>query len=422
MTSQERHEARYQRRVARRQAKKAARLPFQGGYDELFSYDKLFNAFYECREGVRWKKSIQGYEATLPLVTFDIFSTLLYRQFKPYGFLQFYLMERGKKRFIRALKVKERCIQRVLCDQYLIPRIQPQLIYDNGASIKGKGTSFAISRMKTHLHRHFRRYGTDGYIFQYDFHSYFDNINHDKLIAMLNKVLEDKEVLKVTEQMIRCFGDKGLGLGSQVSQICAVWYPTIIDRYFKEVMGIQGYGRYNDDGYCICKDLKEAKACQAALISLCNQLDIEINEKKMRISRINNTFIFLKKRFKLTETGKIICMIDKSGVVRARRRLKKLAKRINTDEFGCLFTFLDFNQSYRSWIGAAKHYDNYKIVKSYEELYFNLLDGYDGFIKEKVGVKKRGKGYRIWSYLFYEKSETWSGWQARLFELSPSIT
>lgn len=420
MTSAERHEARYQRRVQRRKAKRAESLPFQGGYDELFSYEKLFNAFYQCREGVRWKKSIQGYEATLPLTTYDIFLTLQLRKFKPYGFLQFYLMERGKKRFIRALKVKERCIQRVLCDLYLIPRIQPQLIYDNGASIKGKGTSFAIKRMKVHLHRHYRKYGTEGYIFQYDFHSYFDNINHDKLISMLDKVLEDKEVLKVTEQMIRCFGDKGLGLGSQVSQICAVWYPTLIDRYFKEVLCIKGYGRYNDDGYCICKDLAQAKACQQALVELCDKLDIQINEKKMRISRLNNTFVFLKKRFTLTESGKIICMIDKSGVVRARRRLKKLVKRINVVGN---FTFLDFNQSYRSWVGAAKHFDNYKIVKSYEDLYFSLLEEYKGICKtRKKGEKKHGKGYRIWSYQLNEKAQAWSRRKACLFELSPSIT
>ena len=37
---------------------------------------------------------------------------------------------------------------------------------------------------------------------------------------------------------------RGVGLGSEVSQIIALDYASPIDHYVKDVRGIHGYGRY----------------------------------------------------------------------------------------------------------------------------------------------------------------------------------
>ena len=235
MNSNERHEARYRRRVSKRLAKKNAKLSQIGGYDDVFSYEKLYEAFYLCEKGVRWKSSVQKYEATLPITIFDIYKTMRDRKFKPMGFLEFDIHERGKLRHIRALNIAERVIQRTLCDNYLSPLLNHKLIYDNGASIRGKGIDFSLKRLKCHLSRYYRKYHTnEGYVLQYDFSSYFDNINHEILLKQLEPLIPDKEIFNVVRQMIRCFGDKGLGLGSQVSQVAAIFYPTLLDRYIKE--------------------------------------------------------------------------------------------------------------------------------------------------------------------------------------------
>ena len=297
MTSKERHENRFQRRVIERKNKKNAKLARLGGYDNVFSYDRLYGAFYLCRKGVRWKGSIQSYEALLPLSTLKIYRTMYRRQFEPMGFLEFNIMERGKKRHIRALKIAERCIQRSLCDYYLTPLFEPQLIYDNGASQEGKGTDFTLNRLKRFLLYYYRvNHTNEGYALQFDFSSYFDNINHEILLQLSEKVISDKEIYEVFKQMIKCFGDKGLGLGSQVSQLAAIYYPTLLDRYFKEVMHMKGYCRYMDDGIIICRDMNEVNKCKEALYKICKELDIKINEKKLTVSKLSKTFIFLKKR------------------------------------------------------------------------------------------------------------------------------
>lgn len=378
MNSKERHQARYERRVKSRQNKKNAKLARIGGYDTVFSYESLFNAFYNCEKNVRWKASIQSYEATLPLSTLTVYNIMSDCKFKPMGFLEFDIWERGKKRHIRALKIAERCIQRTLCDNYLSPLIEPILIYDNGASIKGKGIDFTLKRLKCFLSKYYRKYHTnEGYVLQYDFSLYFDNINHDILLQQLEPLIPDKEVFKVVEQMIRCFGDKGLGLGSQVSQIAAIFYPTMLDRYFKEVLKIKGYCRYMDDGILICHTLDEVEKCKKALFDICKKLDITINEKKLTVSKLSKTFIFLKKRIRLTETGKVIMRLSRESAIRARRKLKKLARKAYDPKEK--FNVVNLYQCYKSWIGSAKRYQNYYITQNYRKLFLSIISKYNRY-------------------------------------------
>lgn len=382
MTSEERHEARYQRRKAKRIEKQNAKLSHLRKYDDLFSYDRLYDAFYSCEKEVRWKGSIQTYEATLPLATLTIYNLLKQRQFKPMGFLEFDLNERGKIRHIRAVKIGERCIQKVICEDYLSPLIEPKLIYDNGASIKGKGIDFTLNRLKCHLSKYYRHYHTnEGYVLQFDFSSFFDNINHQILLEQLEKIIPDNEIFQVIKSMITCFGDKGLGLGSQVSQIAAIYYPTLVDKIIKEELKMKWYCRYMDDGIIICHSLQEVEKCKQALFEICKKLDIILNQKKLIVNKLSNTFIFLKKRIKLTNSGKIIMRIGRKAVTRARNRLKKLTKKaLGPNE---KFVFADLCQCYKSWKGAAEKFNNYFIIQNYRKLFFQLVSYYQLQQKEQ---------------------------------------
>lgn len=52
MTSEERREARYKRRVARRMKKKKELNEKYGNFDEIISFDNLCDAFRECKKTV----------------------------------------------------------------------------------------------------------------------------------------------------------------------------------------------------------------------------------------------------------------------------------------------------------------------------------------------------------------------------------
>lgn len=66
------------------------------------------------------------------------------------------------------------------------------LIYDNGASQVGKGMAFTRRRLSTHLSKYYQKYKTweNGYILQIDFSKFFDNIQHDKIKEIINRIID----------------------------------------------------------------------------------------------------------------------------------------------------------------------------------------------------------------------------------------
>jgi hypothetical protein len=49
-----------------------------------------------------------------------------------------------KPRDIMAPKIRDRIVQRLLCDYVITPVVGPRLVYDNAACQKSKGTHFAL--------------------------------------------------------------------------------------------------------------------------------------------------------------------------------------------------------------------------------------------------------------------------------------
>lgn len=322
MTSEERREGRYQRRVAARRRKIQERnKPFE----EVFSFENLYKGYLHSRKGVMWKASTQVYKANaLPNIRKTQLA-LLSGTWKSKGFVCFDLYDRGKLRHIRAVHISERVVQHALCDELLTPAIMPSLIYDNAGSIKGKGMDFSLRRCRKHISQAIRKYGRDNlYVLLYDFKGYFDNIDHDQAMKLMEKYVEDPRCLKLVRQLIDDFGEVGVGLGSQVSQTIATAIPNRIDHYCKETLRLKYYGRYMDDGYAIRDSREYLEFCLERLKELCREMNIPINLKKTRIVPLRKGFTFLKMRFTITKSGHIVQRVSRKTITRERRKLKKL--------------------------------------------------------------------------------------------------
>lgn len=77
----------------------------------------------------------------------------------------------------------------------MLPKVRNKIIYDNGASIKGRGISFSRDRFEAHLQKYYRLYGTDGYILFGDFTKFYDNIIHEIAKAALLKLFDNDEFM-----------------------------------------------------------------------------------------------------------------------------------------------------------------------------------------------------------------------------------
>lgn len=376
MTSEERKEDRYKRRKEKRESKRRNKLL---SFEQVFSYDNLYKAYIRCRRNVGWKASTQKYIVQAPLNVYETKESLMSGKFKSRGFFEFSLYERGKKRKIKSVKIEERIVQRCLCDHALVPAIEGSFIYDNGASIRNKGYHFTMDRMTRHLQYHYRKHGTDGYILLFDFSKFFDNVPHDVIKKIVQKSFNDQRIVGLTNHFIDCFdGEKGLGLGSQISQTLALASCNKLDHLIKEKLKVKCYGRYMDDGYLIHQDKEYLKYCLKRIKEECRKLGMPLNDKKTHIVKISHGFTWLKGRFFLTQSGKIVKKIYKKSVTRERRKLKKLKKFCEAGRM----TEEDAWSAFQSWRSYARHFNAYYTIKNMEELYSNL------FGKEKLCIKQ----------------------------------
>lgn len=369
MTSEERKAARYARRVQKRAEKKATCYAQYDNFDTVFSYDNLYRSYKLCRRGVAWKCSTQKYMTQAPLNVFTTYRLLQAGKFKSKGFVEFDIFERGKIRHIRSVAMEERVVQRCLCDHSLVPMLGRTFIYDNGASLKGKGYSFSVERMCHHLRQHYKKYGNEGYVLLFDFSKFFDNVSHRITTMALEKNFTDERLLRLAHHFIDAFGDVGLGLGSQISQTMALASANRLDHFVKEVLRIKGYGRYMDDGYLLHPSKEYLKTCLEAIKAICKELEIKLNVKKTQIVKISHGFSFLKVRFFLTKTGKVIRRMHRAGIVRMRKKLKAFQRMVAEGKM----QVDDVHASFQSWQAYTKNFNGHKTLQSANALYDKLF-------------------------------------------------
>ena len=340
MTSEERHEARYQRRFASRKPKEP-----QPTFEEVFTFEHLYQSYRKCILGVGWKASVQRFKETGFSQIGILQSKLLSGKWKSRGFYEFDRWERGKLRHIKSVDIAERVVQRCLCDYCLTPILTRHLIYDNSATIKGRGINFAHERLRGHLVSHYQKYGRSGYCVRYDMHDYFASLPHEPLYAMLRKAIHDERIVNLTIQLISNFGDKGLGLGSQVSQICAVFFMTTFDRYVVHTLGIKRYGRYMDDGYAICATKEQAHKVLDSLREYAATVGIEVNEKKCTIAALHKGILWLKSHYYVLPSGAILRKPCRDSIRRERQRLKVFVRWVKEGKVDKSL----LHSSYESW-------------------------------------------------------------------------
>lgn len=338
-------------------------------YERILDLNNLYDAFSKCKKNVDWKHSVQKYEANVLSNINSLRKQLENGTYKQKPFSEFTINERGKTRNIKALHISDRVLQRALCDDILIPELKKYLIYDNGASIKGKGIDFTRKRLKVHLMKYYRKHGNKGYVLKIDFSKYFDSIDHDILIKFLEDKIKDKKVIDLMKYLVGTFGEKGCGIGSQISQVAGIYYLNFLDQFCKTVRQCKYYGRYMDDIYIISDSKIFLKTICTEISYISWLLKLKLNEKKTQIIKLENGFFFLNMKYRISESGKISVIPAKKTITRERRKLKKLAPRLSEKEF---------TERYKSWRGNISKYNSHNSVLRMDALYKTLKEQHYG--------------------------------------------
>ncbi len=398
---------------AERIAKRDAKLCKSDLYSSITDTGKYIEAMHKSLKGVRWKHSVQDFEES-PLC--NIYGII--EGFKNGGtttkinLSRATVVERGKTREITPIRIEQRIIEHVLCDNIIMPIFQPRLIYANGASLPGKGTDFERRLMD--------RYMADAvkngyeYAVQFDFKKYFDSIPHKLIKRCIYDGIDDEQIraiimnivtqhkrgyymiqngkgnknhrpetiitndeYKAKIKRLEAMEDSGICLGSQVSQALALLIPNELDHYIKDTLRIKYYARYMDDGIILCKDKDEANLIYNLVKRKVDKLGLILNDKKTRIVKLSRGFTFLKVRY-YVKSGKIYKRLHKQGIVRMRRKLKRMfglrgaGKVTDEDIFSSLQSWWTHSFVAGAYNARVRMLDLYKQHSTYKTMWFEL--------------------------------------------------
>jgi len=350
--------------------------------EDIFTLESMNNAFYQGSKISHWKDTTQRYQSNLLLNNINLRNDLLNGTYEVTGTTNFYLRERGKIRYIEAPSQRDRVVQKVLCQKVLVPQLTKPLIYDNYASLKGKGTTFARQRIDSMLRKFISKYGNNGYVLQVDIKKYFESIDHQVLKDMVHKRLnETNDVLDLIDYIIDTSSksNKGLNLGSEAPQILAIYYLSPIDNYIKSVRGIKYYGRYMDDMFIFSNSKDELKLLLEEINVQLAKVKLEVNEKKTHITKLSHGFTFMQIKYSI-DGNKIVKRPTREKIARERRRLKKFKSLYDNGRM----TELDIHNCYKSWKNSITKDCNRcsKSIANMDRLYDTLFPNKELYSKK----------------------------------------
>lgn len=397
MTKYQRAKARIARDRALKAEKRSEKFKYNDNFNSVISTQHFIEALGKCRKGVSWKGSVQKYTQNAIVEISRTVNSLENGVLPELSSVnRIVLYERGKRREIVPITIRDRMTQRVLCDYALVPVLQNSLIYDNGASMKNKGVDFARKRLVGHLQKAVKEYGSEFYILTFDFKSFFDSIPHQTCLDVLNQNFTDRYIKGLTMAIIKSYeksvinrtytGEErekmlerlnknrshGICLGSQISQIMALVVPNKLDHYVKDQRKFKHYIRYMDDGMVISDSKEALHQLYAEMKQIADELGLTFNDKKTRIVKSTRGFVFMKVRYRIAPTGKIIKSLTKAGIVRMRRKLKKFRGLVDRGDM----TLDDVYNSMQSWLAHTKVAMSYHAKRNMLKLYNDLFDGY----------------------------------------------
>ncbi|MFA6897717.1 MAG: reverse transcriptase/maturase family protein [Patescibacteria group bacterium] len=328
-------------------------------YGEICSFENLYSAYLKARKGKRYRNEILEFNYNLEENLLQLRTELINQTYRHGGYREFTVCD-SKKRLIKAAPFRDRIVHHALCN-VIEPIFEKEFIYDSYACRKGKGTHKAIMRLEKFWQSAEDSQGQEKkrlYCLQCDVSKYFDSINHEILLAIIEKNIVDGKTLCLIREIIdsdwhkRVFKNlfeyesAGIPIGNLTSQLFANVYLNELDGFVKHTLREKFYVRYMDDFLILSFD-KGGLQNQKREIKefLADNLALTLHPKKANIFPVNKGICFLGYRI-----FRQYRLLRKSTVKRFVKRTKRYQGRVEAQ----IMTNEKFDDSVRSWFSYAQ--------------------------------------------------------------------
>jgi RNA-directed DNA polymerase len=261
----------------------------------------------------------------------------------------------------------------------------------------GRGCHHALEHVEQLLNAGF------AYVVDADLKSYFDTINHQKLLNRIHEKVSDSRILKLIEMFLQqgimdglesWTPEQGSPQGAVISPLLANIYLNPLDH----LMAGAGYAmvRYADDFVILCRTREDAERALETVRQWVVANDLTLHPTKTRIvDARTEIFDFLGYRFK----GAVRLPRPKSSD-KLKDTIRAKTKRTNGDSLP--FIINQVNLTLRGWFTYFRHCNR----TVFQDLDHWIRMRIRSILRKRSGRRGRGRGkdHQLWPNNFFEEN------------------
>ena len=213
-------------------------------YAKIYDMDNLRLAHENARKDKLYYKEVKMVDSNPEYYLKEIQEMLINKTYEVSEYDVSVLNDKGKERELMKLPYyPDRIIQWAIMLQ-IEPIFMKVFCAHSCASIKDRGITKAARITENAM----KDEKNAKYCLKIDVSKFYPNIHHAILKKLLRKKFKDKDLLELLDKIIDSYpGEKGVPIGSYLSQYLANFYLSYFDHWLKEKMKIKKVIRYMDD-------------------------------------------------------------------------------------------------------------------------------------------------------------------------------
>ena len=315
-------------------------------FNNIISVENLLSSWQEFLKGKRKRKDIALFSLSLADNVLGLHETLSKKTYYHGKYFAFKIND-PKPRDIHKAEVADRLLHHAVY-RILYPYFDRKFIYDSYSCRVNKGTHRAINRFREFGRKVSKNDSQTAWVLKCDIKKFFASINHQILFNILDKHINDTDVLWLFREIVESFhteniNGNGLPLGNLTSQLLINVYMNELDQFVKRKLKIKYYIRYADDFVVFHRDKKYLEELVPVLSEfLEKELILTLHPNKLFIKTLASGVDFL---------GWV--NFPKYRILRTSTKRRMFGKLKNNSKEEALISYL----------GLLSHGNTYKLTK-----------------------------------------------------------
>lgn len=340
-------------------------------FPQIASLENLFTAWEEFKVDKRHKEDVQAFEFSVEQNLFRLHRDLISGRYKHQAYTGFYIRD-PKVRHIHKAAARDRVMHHAIF-RVLNPIFDKTFINNSFSCRVGKGVHKGVLAVERMIRAESRNFTRPCFALKCDVQKFFDSVDHQVLLSILEKRIADAEVRTLLHQVIESYASgqtnlfdrQGLPIGNLTSQLFANVYMNEFDQFIKNTLRIRHYARYTDDFVIVSTDKKYLEDLLVPIREyLGTSLKLKLHPKKISIRACHQGIDFL---------GYVALPHHKLIRAKTKRRIfRKLKSRISQYRSG-LISENALSQTLQSYLGILSHANTHQLTQDLKNQYWFWL-------------------------------------------------